>query len=98
MIKGLILLGEGIAWLGDFLTVDEAEAGKLVRALPNWWPKRQTLGTTYFVYAGRQYALPKVESFIQTALEVFGGTGEQGWLRFLRQISARDKWICLGGC
>jgi len=23
----------------------------------------------YFVYAGRRYALPKVEAFIQTALE-----------------------------
>jgi DNA-binding transcriptional LysR family regulator len=77
-IKALILLGEGIAWLPDFVTADAAAAGKLVRVLPHLWPKKhQALGVCYFVYAGRQYALPKVESFIQTALELFGGTGEQ---------------------
>ena len=26
------------------------------------------------------------------------GGRPQGWLRFLRQISLRDKWICQGGC
>jgi DNA-binding transcriptional LysR family regulator len=67
-IKALIELGEGIALLPDFLTADAAKAGKLVRVLPQWRPKQQQLGTCYFVYAGRQYALPKVESFIQTAL------------------------------
>lgn len=67
-IKALVVLGEGIAWLPDYLTADEAEAGKLVRVLSHWHPKQQQLGTCYFVYAGRQYALPKVESFIQTAL------------------------------
>ena len=69
-IKALIELGEGIAWLPDFFTADAAKAGKLVRVLPQWWPKQQQLGTCYFVYAGRQYALPKVETFIQTALEL----------------------------
>ena len=67
-IKALTVLGEGISWLPDFMVEDEAEAGKLVRVLSHWWPKRQELGTCYFVYAGRQYALPKVEGFIQTAL------------------------------
>jgi DNA-binding transcriptional LysR family regulator len=67
-MKALIVLGEGIAWLPDYLTADAAEAGKLVRVLSQWRPKQQQLGTCYFVYAGRQYALPKVESFIQTAL------------------------------
>jgi hypothetical protein len=52
-----------------------------VRVLPHWWPKQQELGTCYFAYAGRQYALPKVESFIQTARELFGGTGDQGQRR-----------------
>jgi DNA-binding transcriptional LysR family regulator len=73
----LILLGEGIAWLPDFVAADAAEAGKLVRVLPHWWPKKQALGVCYLVYAGRQYALPRVESFIQTALELFSGTGEE---------------------
>jgi DNA-binding transcriptional LysR family regulator len=76
-IQALIVLGEGIAWLPDFVTADAAKAGKLVRVLPQWRPEQQKLGTCYFVYAGRQYALPKVECFIQTALEMFGGTGEQ---------------------
>jgi DNA-binding transcriptional LysR family regulator len=70
LIKALIVLGEGIAWLPDYLTADAAEAGKLVRVLPQWRPKQQQRGTCYFVYAGRPYALPKVESFIRTALEL----------------------------
>jgi hypothetical protein len=31
--------------------------------------KKQQLWTYYSVYAGHRYALPKVEVFIQTALE-----------------------------
>jgi DNA-binding transcriptional LysR family regulator len=77
VIKALIELGEGIAWLPDFLTADAAEAGKLVRVLPQWRPKQQQRGACYFVYPSRQYALPKVESFIETALELFDGTGAQ---------------------
>ena len=69
-IKALILLGEGIAWLPDFLVADAAEAGKLVRVLSHWRPKEQRRGTCYFVYAGHRYALPKVEAFIETALEL----------------------------
>jgi DNA-binding transcriptional LysR family regulator len=67
-IKALIVLGEGIAWLPDFLAEDAVEAGKLVRVLSQWRPKQQARGTCYFVYAGHRYALPKVEGFIQTAL------------------------------
>jgi DNA-binding transcriptional LysR family regulator len=76
-IKALIVLGEGIAWLPDFVTADAAAAGELVRVLPHWRPKQQKLGVCYFVYVGRQYALPKVEAFIQTALELFSGPSEQ---------------------
>ncbi|WP_439401450.1 LysR substrate-binding domain-containing protein [Bradyrhizobium sp. DASA03068] len=67
LITTMITLGEGIAWLPDFLSRDAAKAGKLVRVLPHWHPKHQP-GTCYFVYPSRHYALPKVESFIQTAL------------------------------
>jgi DNA-binding transcriptional LysR family regulator len=70
LIKALIVMGQGIAWLPNYLTSDAAEAGKLVRVLSQWRPKQQQRGTLYFVYAGRQYALPKVESFVQTALEL----------------------------
>jgi DNA-binding transcriptional LysR family regulator len=69
-LMALIVLGEGIAWLPDFLAEDAVKARKLVRVLSQWRAKQQRWATCYFVYAGRQYALPKVESFIQTALEL----------------------------
>ena len=69
VIMALIVQGEGVAWLPDFLAGDAVEAGKLVPVLPQWRPKKHQLWTYYFVYAGRRYALPKVEAFIQTALE-----------------------------
>ncbi|MHB8813837.1 MAG: LysR family transcriptional regulator [Steroidobacteraceae bacterium] len=67
-IKALLLLGEGIAWLPDFLAAEAAQAGALVPVLPQWVPKEQ--GAFYFVYVGRKYGLPKVQAFIETALEV----------------------------
>jgi len=67
-IKSLLLLGEGIAWLPHFLAEEAAAAGTLVPVLPQWRPKER--GAFYFVYVGRKYGLPKVESFIQTALEL----------------------------
>lgn len=70
VITALIGLGSGIAWLPDFLVAPAVEAGTLVRVLPQWRPKQQQLWTYYFVYAGRRYALPKVEGFIQTALDL----------------------------
>lgn len=69
VITALIVQGEGIAWLPDFLVADAVEAGKLVPVLSQWRPKKQQLWAYHFVYAGRRYALPKVEGFIQTALE-----------------------------
>jgi DNA-binding transcriptional LysR family regulator len=70
VVAALILAGAGIAWLPDFLVADAVEAGKLVPVLAQWRPKKQQLWTYYFVYAGRRYALPRVEGFIQTALEL----------------------------
>jgi DNA-binding transcriptional LysR family regulator len=67
-IKALAVLGEGVAWLPDFLAADAVEAGTLVSVLPNW--KSKAMGNIYFVYAGRQYASPKVQAFIQVALDV----------------------------
>lgn len=64
-IRALLLLREGIAWLPDFLAEESAREGTLVRVLPQWRPKER--GAFYFVYAGRKYALPKVQAFIQTA-------------------------------
>jgi DNA-binding transcriptional LysR family regulator len=70
VIATLIVLGEGIAWLPDFLVGDAVKAGKLMPVLSQWRPKKQHLWTYYFVYPGRRYALPKVEAFIQTALRL----------------------------
>lgn len=70
-IRSLLLLGEGIAWLPDFLAEEAAQAGSLAPVLPQWRPKER--GAFYFVYAGRKYGLPKVEAFIQTALQVAPG-------------------------
>jgi DNA-binding transcriptional LysR family regulator len=67
-IKALTILGEGISWLPDFLSADAVEAGTLVPVLPQW--KSKGIGAFYFVYASRKYASPKVQAFIQTALDV----------------------------
>jgi DNA-binding transcriptional LysR family regulator len=67
-IKALLLLGEGIAWLPDFMAEEAAPAGTLVPVLSQWRPKER--GAFYFVYVGRKYGLPKVQAFIQTALEL----------------------------
>jgi DNA-binding transcriptional LysR family regulator len=67
-IKALAVLGEGIAWLPDFLAADAVEAGSLVPVLPNW--KSKAMGNIYFVYAGRKYPSPKVQAFIQVALDI----------------------------
>jgi DNA-binding transcriptional LysR family regulator len=44
-----------------------------VPVLPQWRPKER--GAFYFVYAGRKYGLPKVQAFIQTALELAPALG-----------------------
>jgi DNA-binding transcriptional LysR family regulator len=68
VIAAMLVLGDGIAWLPDFLVRSAVEDGKLVPALSQWRPKKYQNWTYYFVYPGRRYILPKVESFIQTAL------------------------------
>ena len=67
-VRALLLLGEGVAWLPDFLAADAAAAGALVPVLPQWRPKDRPV--FYFVYASRKYGLAKVEAFIETALEI----------------------------
>ncbi|OCX81708.1 hypothetical protein A6O26_12520 [Acidithiobacillus thiooxidans] len=67
-IKALTILGEGVGWLPDFLSADAVDAGTLVPVLPQW--KWKGGGAFYFVYAGQKYASPKVQAFIQTALDV----------------------------
>lgn len=73
-IKALLLLGEGIAWLPDFLAEDAVAAGTLVPVLAQWRPKER--GAFYFVYVGRKYGLPKVAAFIETALAYVAPSAE----------------------
>ena len=65
-IKSMLILGEGIGWLPDFLAADAVEAGTLVPVFQKW--KAKSAGGFYFVYPGQRYASPKVQAFIETAL------------------------------
>ena len=67
-IKALAILGEGIAWLPDFLAADAVANAALVPVMPQWTSKG--MDGMHFVYAGRQYTLPKVQAFIQVAQEI----------------------------
>jgi DNA-binding transcriptional LysR family regulator len=67
-IKALLLLGQGVGWLPDFLAQEGTPPGALVPVLPQWRPKERA--AIYFVYLGRKYGLPKVRAFIETALEL----------------------------
>lgn len=67
-IKALAVLGEGIAWLPDFLAADALETGSLVAVLPNW--KHKIRGNVHLVYAGGKYTSPKVQAFVQMAQEI----------------------------
>jgi DNA-binding transcriptional LysR family regulator len=70
-IEAMLVLGEGIGLLPDFLAAEAVASGKLVPVLPDW--KVQTVGGFSFVYPGQKYASPKVHAFIETALSVLGG-------------------------
>jgi DNA-binding transcriptional LysR family regulator len=93
VILALIVMGAGIAWLPDFLAGDAVEAGKLVRVLPpQWRPKKQQLWSYHFVHAGRRYAAPKVEGFIQTALELHGLAYENADYSGKAQAISGTEW------
>jgi DNA-binding transcriptional LysR family regulator len=67
-IKALAMLGEGIAWLPDFLAADAHEAGNLVPVLPRWKP--EAMGNIHFVYASRKFTSLSVQGFMQVAQEL----------------------------
>lgn len=75
-IKALAVLGEGIAWLPEFLTADAVRVGTLVPVLPGW--KSKSLGNVNFVYTDRKYASPKVQAFMQIALEMVASEASTG--------------------
>jgi DNA-binding transcriptional LysR family regulator len=67
-VKALVIAGEGIGWLPDFLVTDAIAAGTLVPVLAGW--HTDDVGGFSFVYPGKKYASPKVQAFMATALEV----------------------------
>ncbi len=67
-VKAMVMAGEGIGWLPDFLVADAAASGALIPVLPNW--KAEGIGGFSFVYPGKKYASPKVQAFMATALRI----------------------------
>lgn len=67
-IKAMVLLGEGIGWMPDFLAADALAAGTLLPVLPDW--STRSAGDFYFVYPGSRYPAPKVQAFMRLALEL----------------------------
>ena len=63
-VKAMVLAGEGIGWLPDFIMAP----GTLVPVLPGW--ATEDTGGFSFVYPGKKYASPKVQAFIATALSL----------------------------
>ncbi|ERT55042.1 LysR family transcriptional regulator [Alcaligenes sp. RM2] len=58
--------GAGLAYLPEWLVMDDLESGRLVRLLPDYTEELQQL---HAVYASRRYLTPKVRSFIDFLLE-----------------------------
>jgi DNA-binding transcriptional LysR family regulator len=71
-LKAMLILGAGIGLLPDCLAADAAAAGTLVPVLPGW--KTEAASQVYFVYPGRRYAPRKVQAYIETALDMVGGS------------------------
>jgi DNA-binding transcriptional LysR family regulator len=65
-VKAMVIAGEGIGWLPDFIVGDAVAAGTLLPVLPHW--KTEDVGGFHFVYPSKKYASPKVQAFIATAL------------------------------
>jgi DNA-binding transcriptional LysR family regulator len=67
-VKSFVLQGEGIGAIPEFLCREEAESGKLVKILPQWTSFPTKLS---FVYPAQRFVSPKVQSFIEYALESY---------------------------
>jgi DNA-binding transcriptional LysR family regulator len=76
-LKAMLILGAGIGWLPDCLALDAAAAGTLTPVLPGW--KTKAASQVYFVYPERRYSPPKVQAFIETALESLAAPRRDGY-------------------
>ncbi len=69
-IKALVLLGNCIGWLPNFLVANEVANGSLVPVLPGW--TANVNGDVHFVYPGMKRGSANVRAFIETAFDVVG--------------------------
>lgn len=67
-IRAMLILGDGIGLLPDFLALEAEASGELVSVLGEW--TLQSIGGFSFVYPGQRYASPKVQAFIGMALQM----------------------------
>ncbi len=65
-VKALILQGNSMGWLPDFLAAPAVRQKLLAPVLPGW--EVAALGEVYFVYPGQKYQPAKVREFIDVAL------------------------------
>jgi len=63
-IRGLAVLGEGVAFLPSFLCAEEKKQEKLVRVLPQWRGDKVSLS---LVYPAQKFVPTKVRAFIAVA-------------------------------
>ena len=65
-IKSFVLGSEGIGTIPQFLCEEEFKNGKIVKVLPSWtwFPTKLS-----FVYPAQRFVSPKVQSFIEYALQ-----------------------------
>ncbi|WP_374351421.1 LysR substrate-binding domain-containing protein [Chitinimonas sp.] len=70
-VKALMIRGEGIGWLPDFVAAEAAASGALLPVLPDWELDAPTK-VFYLVHAGHKFTSRNVEAFIQIALETVG--------------------------
>jgi len=62
--KALALSGNGIALLPSYICRNEIRSGRLIRILPEW---RGRVDTLHLVYPGQKFVAPKVRAFVDMA-------------------------------
>src|SRR5574343_3928 len=69
VVRAMMLAGEGVALLPEYLCRVECAAGSLVRLLPEWHAKA---GPVHLVYPRQRFMPPKLRAFIDLAAEELG--------------------------
>jgi len=66
IIRAMALAGEGVALLPNYVCREEAEAGHLVRVMPEWQARAEPV---HLVYPRQRFVPPKLRVFIDLAAE-----------------------------